>query len=176
MLLHLEIVEQWERKRLPPPPLLDPFLQLTKQPACETELSMVTLGPLQTRDLVSDTEKVLPVFQVHQVQLGSFSAPELISVHEHEYVHEQVIIRSLAHQSLNLYEDICGAMTVQSWGGFVLYLIQCRPHLAHDAESGGMGGHCMQLLLGCFGASCIYFSIKSQNCAHSRQRAIVFAL
>ena len=52
---------------------------------------MVTLGPLQTRDLVSDTEKVLPVFQVHQVQLGSFSAPGLISVHEHE----QVVIHSL---------------------------------------------------------------------------------
>ena len=153
-----------------------PFSAADQAPACETELSMVTLGPLQTRDLVSDTEKVLPVFQVHQVQLGSFSAPELISVHEHEYVHEQVIIRSLAHQSLNLYEDICGAMTVQSWGGFVLYLIQRRPHLAHDAESGGIGGHCMQLLLGRFGASCIYFDIKSQNCAHSRQRAIVFAL
>ena len=67
--LHLHMVEHWERKGIPPPSLLDPFLQLTKQPACETELSMVTLGPLQTRDLVSDTEKVLPVFQVHQVQV-----------------------------------------------------------------------------------------------------------
>ena len=52
----------------PPPPPLDPFLQLTEQPAaCETELSMATLAPSKPVILFQTEKKLLPVFQVRQV-------------------------------------------------------------------------------------------------------------
>ena len=48
------------------------------QPASkdQTEPSGGDPWPPLPRDLVSDTEKVLPVFHEHQVQLNSVSAPE----------------------------------------------------------------------------------------------------
>ena len=54
------------------------FVQLSKEPASkdQTELSGGDPWPPPPRDLVSDTEKVLPVFHEHQVQLNSVSAPE----------------------------------------------------------------------------------------------------